>query len=429
MKIAIIGAGAAGLSAAFDLTAAGHTVTVYEAAPEVGGLAAGFKAPHWDWSLEKFYHHWFATDSDILKLADELGVRDKVIFPRPYTVLYHNGRFYPFDSIPTALLYPGLGWGLNKVRFGLVGLYLRFANNWQALEKVTLDEWMRKWAGDQVYEQMWQPMVIGKFGEHYAKQVNMAWMWARIHARTTTLGTFQGGFQAFMDVLAAAVRQRGGQIHLSTPVERIESQPDGQVALHFAGGQTATFDRLLATTSPALFAKLAPQLTDAERQRIADLKSMGAVVLVLALKQPLGEKYYWYNIPKSAGFPFLAVVDHTNYIPAEHYGGDHIVYCGDYLEPDHPYFDISAEELFQVYLPGLQRINPDFNADWVKDMWLWRTKYAQPVPLVNQSQRIPPLKTSLPGVWLASMSQVYPWDRGTNFAVEIGRRAAREMST
>ena len=177
---------------------AGKRVTLFEAADAVGGLAAGFKEPHWDWSVERYYHHWFQSDQHMLGLIDELGWMDQVLFPRPVTVMYHQGKFYPFDSILAALRYPGLGWGINKVRFGLVGLYLRLTNNWQALEKTTVDAWMRKWAGDKVYTTMWEPMMIGKFGEEYASVVNMAWFWARLHARTTRLGTFTGGFQVFV---------------------------------------------------------------------------------------------------------------------------------------------------------------------------------------------------------------------------------------
>ena len=179
MKIAIIGAGYGGMAAAYDLRKAGHDVTIFEAAEVVGGLASGFKEPHWEWSVEKFYHHWFASDKHMLGLIDELGLSDQVQFPRPYTVLLHNGEWYPFDSILKALLFPGLGFGLNKIRFGLVGLYLRLTNNWKPLEKVTVEDWMRKWAGAEVYGKMWQPLVIGKFGP-YHKDVNMAWMWARL---------------------------------------------------------------------------------------------------------------------------------------------------------------------------------------------------------------------------------------------------------
>jgi protoporphyrinogen oxidase len=426
-NIAILGAGFGGLAAAYDLARSNHRVTVYEASAQPGGLAGGFKEPHWDWSVEKFYHHWFASDRHMLGLLDELGWRDKVLLPRPFTVMYHQGKFYPFDSILKAILFPGLGWGVHKARFGLVGLYLRLTNNWQSLEAHTVDAWMRKWAGDFVYQLMWQPLMNGKFGERYADQVNMAWMWARLKARTTRLGTYTGGFQAFADQFTAHLRSLGVEFRFSSPVELITPEPEGKLRMRIAGHDVA-YDQCLVTTSPGQLAQLAPALPPGYLQGLLDLKSMGAVVMTLSLRQRLSEQgYYWYNIPKSAGFPFLAVVEHTNFVSAEHFGGDHILYCGDYLETDHEYFSLSQEALLGRFMPALQRINPRFDASWVKNVWLHRTAYAQPVPLVNHSRTIPAIQTPIPGLYFASMSQVYPWDRGTNYAVEIGRRAAGMM--
>jgi len=426
-NIAILGAGIGGMAAAYDLRRAGHQVTIYEAADTVGGLASGFKEPHWDWHLEKYYHHWFASDRHILGLIDELGWRDQVLFPRPYTVMYHEGKFYPFDSILTALMFPGLGWGIHKLRFGLVGLYLKLTNRWQPLESFTVDEWMRRWAGDRVYELMWEPLIIGKFGERYARQVNMAWLWARLKARTTRLGTFKGGFQAFADQFANRLREMGVRIHLSTPINHIEPQAAGLLTLA-TPTNPVQFDQCLVTTSPALLARLAPTLPPEYLNGLLNLKSMGAVVMVLSLKQRLSEEgYYWYNLPKSAGFPFLALVEHTNYLPPEHYGGEHLVYAGDYLETDHEYFGLSQDELLRRFVEVLPRFNPNFTPEWVRKSWLFRTNYAQPVPFVNHSKNIPAIQTPIPGLYFASMSQVYPWDRGTNFAVEIGRKAADIM--
>ena len=433
MKIAIIGAGYAGMSAAYDLRKAGHEVTVYESAEYVGGLASGFKEPHWDWSVEKFYHHWFQSDTHMLGLIKELGLDAKVIFPRPLTVMLYKDKFYPFDSILNALRFPGLGFGLNKIRFGFVGLFLRITKNWQALEKTTTDAWMMKWAGKQVYEQMWKPMLIGKFGPFY-KDVNMAWMWARMHARTSRLGTFEGGFQNFADLFAEKLREMGVEIRLGSRVESIkleqvhpEQSRKAQLSLK-SDDKSESFDKVLVTTSPNLMSKLCPDLPEDYLQGLLELKSMGAVVMIVSLKHQLSKDgYYWFNLPKDAGYPMLALVEHTNYVSNENFGGDHIVYAGDYLELGHEYFSMSDEELLEKFSSAFKKINPEFTLDWVKKVWVNKTNYAQPVPLVNHSRNIPAIQTPIDGLYFASMSQVYPWDRGTNFAVEIGRRAARIM--
>lgn len=428
MKVAVIGAGFGGMAAAYDLRRAGHEVTVLESADFVGGLAGGFKEPNWEWTVEKFYHHWFQSDRWMLGLIRELGWQDQVLFPRPYTVLLHNGRWYPFDSILKALLFPGLGFGLDKIRFGFVGLFLRLTNNWKALERYTADEWMTRWAGRRVYEKMWKPLLVGKFGPYF-KDVNMAWMWARLKARSTRLGTFEGGFQNFANLFAQRLREMGVDLRLGTDVKGIRRGPDGRLEIEVAGPADAqVYDRVLVTTSPSLLTKLCPSLPDSYLKGLLELRSMGAIVMVLSLAHQLSSQgYYWFNLPKEEGYPFLALVEHTNFIPRKKFGGDHIVYAGDYLEAGHEYFSLSDEQLIERFTGAFQRFNPDFQRDWVKKAWVFRTSYAQPVPLVNHSRNIPPIQTPIEGLYFASMSQVYPWDRGTNFAVEIGRRAARMM--
>ncbi len=423
-KAAVIGAGLAGLSAAWDLRRAGYEVDIYEAADHVGGLASGFKDPAWEWSLEKYYHHWFAGDHHMLGLIDELGLRDDVIFETPVTAVFHNDRFYALDSALSVLRFPGLPF-LDRIRFGALVAFFKAIPDGTFFEKHLAEEWIIRWAGRRTYESLWQPMLEGKFGPHY-RDVNMAWFWARFKARTRMLGTYRGGFQAFLDAFAGRLQLDGVRIFLEHPVKSLKYSEEKGVLLEVSGQQA--YDQVLVTTSPDLFSRLCPQLPPDYLHQITNLRSMGALVLTMALNRPLSpEGIYWHNLPKSAGFPFLSLVEHTNFISSEHYNGETLVYCGDYLVPEHAYFQLSQEELTREFLPVLRRINPDFTSDWVRRTWLYRTRYAQPIPEVNHSRRIPTVKTPLPGVWFASMSQVYPWDRGTNYAVEIGRRTAREM--
>ncbi len=425
MRVAIVGGGIGGLSAAHDLALAGAEVTLFEASDSLGGLAGGFKIPRWEWSVEKYYHHWFASDRHILELIDELGWKQRLIFSRPITAVYHEGDFYALDSALAVLRFPGLP-PLNRLWMGAVIAYLKYLARWKPLESVTADSWLRRSMGEESYERLWKPLLISKFGEHYAR-VNMAWMWARFKARTPRLGTFEGGFQAFIDDFADRVRQEGVEIRMRAPVQHIAADPQGGISIALES-DTFRVDQCLVTSSPAVMAKLAPSLPEDYLGRLLAMKSMGAVVMILALKNRLSEKgVYWHNLPKEAGFPFLSLVEHTNYISPACFSGDHIVYCGDYLAPGHEYFSLRKEQLLDKFLPSLQRFNPKFEPDWVRDSWMFRTSYAQPVPELNHSEAIPDIRTPIPGLWFASMSQVYPWDRGTNFAVEIARQTAAEM--
>lgn len=428
-NIAIIGAGLAGMSAAWDLVRAGHTVTVYEATDRVGGLAAGFKDENWDWQLEKFYHHWFEGDSEMLGLIEEIGHKDKVIFPRPKTSFWIDGEIIRSEIEPISVLMLPMSL-MGKLKFMFGGAFLKLTPFWKMLEKFTADAWMREYMGEEGYERFFKTLMIGKFGKYYDK-VNMAWMWSRVKARSLRLGNFEGGFQNCLDLLAEAIQAKGATICLSSPVEKIDL--DGMNPTITVNGETHTVDHVISTTSPKIMLKMTPRLEEtAYGDQMNALKSIGGLCVVFALKNKLmNDGTYWLNLPAVSPdhneneFPYLALVEHTNFLDKAHYGGDNIVYCGDYVEPEHEYFQMSEEELVEHFLPSLKKVNPNFERDWVRKWWVWRAPYAQPVPMVNHSYNIPDLQTPLPNVLWASMSQIYPWDRGTNFSVELGRRVAR----
>ncbi|HEY1017260.1 MAG TPA: NAD(P)/FAD-dependent oxidoreductase [Herpetosiphonaceae bacterium] len=425
-KVAIVGGGFTGLSAAYDLARRGLDVTVFEAAPQVGGLAAGFRAPGWDWSLEKFYHHIFQSDAAFIDLIKEIGAEDLLFFNKPVSG-YWDEQFgsLALDGALPLLRYPHLPL-LDRVRTGVVVAWLKWlkaVDRWQPLEDVTAEDYLRHTMGDLSYEQLWRPLFEGKFGP-YAGQVNAAWFWARIASRTPKLGYFRGGFQAMAERLAEAVRLSGGTVRVDAPVQAIMAHDDGWLLSTPDGPFVA--DAVLSTTSPGLLRRMTPSLPANYAAGLDQLKSIGALVLTIALDRSLTNGTYWMNMDKGR-FPVLALVEHTQMIDRRHYGGQHLVYLGDYLEPSHEHFGLDAEALLERFLPSLPLVNSQFQRSWIQGMWLHKEAYAQPIATVGHSRNIPPLATPLPGVWWASMSQVYPWDRGTNYAVELGRRAASEM--
>jgi protoporphyrinogen oxidase len=424
MEIGIIGAGVAGLTAAYELSKRGHHVTVYEAAPVAGGLSSGFRVPEWSWTLDRFYRHVFAGDQAIISLAQELGTALR--FSRPTTSVWVNGHPYPYDSPLAAALYPNLPLPLN-LRAGAVIGYLKYVvRDGTSLEHTTADAWLQRTMGKRAYSELWEPMLRGKFKDDY-DQVNMAWFWARIAARTPRLGYFEGGFQAWIDRLVDEVRTRGGVVHLDMPVRGIAAQGE-RVSLTLEEGTEHAFDRALITTSPQTLREIVNGLPESYAQDLAALKSMGAVILILALRHSvLTDGTYWLNLPEGE-FPCLAMVEHTNYQDRAHYAGDHIVYLGDYLPTAAPEMAMDAQELYAAYREALVKVQPAFEESWVREMWSFRETYAQPVPLVNHSRLVPKLEEPvLPHVYWASMHHVYPWDRGTNFAVELGQRIAETI--
>lgn len=412
MRIAIIGAGFTGLTAAYDLLKKGHEVHVFEKDSKPGGLAIGYKEKEWDWTLEAFYHHWFTNDKAVLDLAKELHY--PVIIKRPKTSSFIEGKIYQLDSPLTLLSFAKLPlW--ERLQMGAVLAALRFNPFWKPLEKVTAAQFLSKTVGKNGYNLLWKPLLVGKFGE-YVNTISLAWFWARIAKRTTSLAYPEGGFLQFVETLAKAVKEKGGNITYNADIEHLETQ-DGKVSL----GQQGIFDKVIVTLPSFAFLKIAPQLPEDYTKNLLKLKGLGAVVVVMRLKKPFfTDNTYWLNVCDTKA-PVLAIVEHTNFMDKKHYNNEHLMYLGNYLPKEHRYFSMTAEELLQEFDPYLEKLNPHYKESLIA-VTKFSVPFAQPIIPVNYSKDIPPFETPLPNVYLANMQQVYPWDRGTNYAVELGEK-------
>lgn len=432
----ILGGGVLGLTAALRLLERGHQVTVYEREREPGGLAAGFpvvspSAAGRDdgvW-LEKFYHHLFQSDRAAIHLIEELGLGSRLEWHRPRTDTLWQGQAYPLDSPLTLLRFKPLS-PLARVRTAAALAYLRMMlRTPERLEGRTAAPWIRRVMGRQPYQVVWGPLLKSKFGA-VADEIALPWFWGRIHDRTTVLGYVRGGFQQFYNRLAAHNRELGGSILLGTQIERVETDGDGlRVAYAPVDGTEAPrsrrHERVVSTLPTRLTCRLVTQLPDLYRARFDWGRAYGAHCVILALDRPLTQTY-WLNI-NDAGYPFMALVEHTNYMPLTDYGGRHLIYLGNYRAMDDPLFQRSKDEVLAQFLPHLARINPAFKQDWVTQSWMFAAPFAQPIVTTDYRDHIPPFDTPLPGLYIANMFQVYPHDRGQNYSIELAERLVRHL--
>lgn len=424
MNIAIIGAGFSGLSAANKLSKAGHRVTVFEKDREPGGLAIGYQEKDWEWTLEKHYHHWFANDIHILNLAKEIN--HLVLIPRPTTSVYIDRGIYQLDSPQSLLRFPRLPM-TDKIRMAMVLAILRYNPYWKPFERIHADSFLSKTMGKRGYEMLWKPQFYNKFGK-YAPDISLAWFWARIKKRTASLAYPEGGFLYFAKHLVSNIEKTGGIFLFETEIIKLEDHKKVTLTTKDAKGKTDShsFDKAIITLPSFLFTRIAPQLPETYIKNLARLKGLGATNLILRLKRPFfSDKTYWLSVC-DINSPVMAIVEHTNLIDKKHYNNEHIVYLGNYVPSDHDYFKISENEMLKIFDPFLKKINPDY-ASSIIGMKLFKAPFAQPIIPVNYSKVLPAMETPLPHVFLANIEQVYPWDRGTNYAVELGEKAANML--
>lgn len=418
MRIGVLGGGAMGLTAAYRLASAGHQVVVIEKMDVLGGLAAGF--PIGPSHLERFYHHLFGTDRDVVGLIDELGLGDKLVWQKPKTSILWQGERRQFDDPISVLRYTPLPFP-DRLRVGLVVASLKLTKDYHRFEGVTAESWLRRMMGERATALLWEPLFRAKFWQ-YHDRVAMSWFWARIYCRTPQLGYMRGGFQQLYDRLDERIRALGGRIELGREVKSVASDADGSVRVVTDAGDES-FDRVLATLPTRLFAQLAQGLPSDWLDRYDWGDWLGAHCVVLGLDRPLTD-VYWLNV-NDPGYPFLALVDHGNFMPPSDYGGLFPLYLGNYLPMSNERFRQTDAEILADYLPTLKRINPAFDEGWVKQSWVFKAPYAQPVVTSEYRHHIPPHATPLRNVYLANMFQVYPQDRGQNYSVRMANDVAR----
>ncbi|WP_447983288.1 NAD(P)/FAD-dependent oxidoreductase [Nitrospira sp. Nam74] len=426
-KIVIIGAGFSGLAAAYDLSRRGFQVEVLEADRDVGGLAGSFDVG--GTRLEKFYHHWFTNDRHVMDVIDELGLRNNVVLKPTQTGMYFAHNFYRLSSPMDVLRFTPLAL-IDRVRLGLMVLRARKVSHWKELEAVTAQEWLRDIGGKQVYRIVWEPLLRGKFGP-YADDISAVWFWNKLKLRGgsrskgggESLAYYRGGFIALAEEMVKAIHSAGGRVRTSVAVESLDVR-HGRISGVVTKDGAIKSDAVIATPAlPTVADLVSPYVPYDYVESLRRIQYLANVCLVLQLDRSLSNTY-WLNV-NDPNFPYVGVIEHTNFQPSDTYAGRHIVYLSKYAPEDAELVRMTDEEVFEFSVPHIQRMFPHFERSWVKDYHVWRARYAQPVVVRHYSKLIPDVRTPIKGLYLCSMAQVYPEDRGTNYAIREGRKAAR----
>ena len=424
-RLAVIGAGVMGLAAAYQAVKRGHSVDLYEAAPEAGGMAAHFMLG--DLSIERYYHFICKTDEPTFTLLKELGIEDRMRWVPTSMGYFIDGRLHRWGDPFALLAFPGLSL-IQKLRYGLLMFVSAKRNRWDALEHQNAKDWITRWCGPAVYERLWRRLFQYKFYE-YADNVSASWIWTRIkrigRSRRSLmqeeLGHLDGGSETLVKALVQAIEAAGGRIHLGRPVEQVVTANGAVSAVRVAGADVPT-DAVISTAPTPLVANLVPDLPAESLAQYQAIENIGVVCVVLRLKRSV-TPHFWVNF-NDPGFEVPGIIEFSNLRPAT----NTVVYVPYYMPPTNEKWGWPTERFVSDAMACLARVNPAIKPDDLIASHVGRLKHAQPVCPPDFAKTLPPVQTPIRGLQIADTCFYYPDDRGVAESVRLGRTMADRVA-
>lgn len=427
MKVGIIGGGILGVSLGYFLTQKGVEVEIFEAAPTLGGLAGPMTLADGT-SVDRFYHAILSSDSHLSQLCDELGIADQLRYKETRMGFFYQGKTYSMNNVVEFLRFPPLGW-IDRFRLGLTVLYAQFVRDWLSLESISVEKWLLALSGRRTYENIWRPMLKAKFDGSFA-DTPATYIWARlVRMKSTRSGANQkeaaghliGGYYTLIEAMARKIEAAGGQIHRNQPIEKIIIEQNKATGLQ-VNGEPHYFDKLVSTLQPPIFEKMLPDEYNEYRDFLKKTTFLGIICPLMVLDRPLTG--YWTLNLTDDSLPFTGVIETTSYISPEYVGGHHLVYLPKYTAPDSPLQKLSDDEIKELWLKNLEAMFPNFDRSWIRYFLVQRARYVEPLHPLNGTQLIPPVRTPIENLYLATNAQIYP----TLTNGESVSRKAREVS-
>ncbi len=475
-NIAIVGSGFLGMTLALRLAESGAKVTLYESADEIGGLAAAWEIGDYTW--DKHYHVTLASDKYTRKIVEELGLGDEYRWEETKTGFYTSGQLFSMSNTAEFLKFPPLDL-FSKLRLGATIFYASRLKSWKRLEKISVEKWLVRLSGRRTFEKIWKPLLIAKLGEAY-KETSAAFIWATIQrmyaARNSGLkkemfGYVRGGYARVLERFGEVLLEKGVEIQLRARVESVERLANGKIriatqntrrrndkrpritrqpsllaatlpAMGAATGLMAVprqlpkdvipfpmtnkidvYDKVILTCPSNVAAKLVSQLKSREKLDLEDLRYHVIVCASVLMKCSLSD-FYITNITDEA--PFTGIIEMTALVDKREFGRNALIYLPKYVAPDDALFGRSDEEIKRIFLNCLEKMHPHFRRKDLLAFNVSRVRQVFPLPVLNYSRDLPPVKTSVDGVYIVNSSHIVNGTLNVNETVQLAENFYRD---
>ncbi len=418
MRVAVIGGGIMGLSAAVELLKQGHEVTVYEEGDRVGGMSASFDFGKL--KIERFYHFICGPDRPLIDLLEELKLSEKLRWRETHMGYFLHGTLLDWGNPWALLKFPALD-PVSRIRCGLHAFAAVRRSDGQHLDRVKASDWLLRGIGKRAYDVLWKKLFELKFHQ-YADDLSAAWIWSRIrrvgrsreNAFVERLGYLEGGTETLLKGLRERIASGRGSVRLSTPVKEVRVEAGAIRGVCTQKG-FIPHDLVVSTVPLPYVAKLVPGLQEGSRQKYLSIQNLAVVCTVVKTGRPLSRNF-WMNINDSR-IETPGLIEFTNLNPL----GEYISYLPFYLPHDHPYYSESEAFFERKTEKTLALIRPDTH---VLDMAVQRYDFAQPICTPGFFAKTPPIRTEIDGLYIADTTHGYPEDRSVSESIRLGKEMA-----
>lgn len=426
----IVGGGIMGMTLAHRLSQAGHKVTIFEAAPELGGLVSSWKMGDVEW--DKFYHVILLSDFRTRNILKDIGLDDKTEWIETKTGFYMNGKLYSMSDTVEFLKFPTLNL-IDKFRLGLTIIVASKIKNWKRLEKIPVTKWLKRWSGNNTYNKIWLPLLRAKLGDSY-KKTSAVFIWATIQrlygARRSGLkkemfGFVPGGYKTVIEAFKQTLITEGVTIKTNYVAKEVISLKEGNPRISFTNNTQEEFDEVIVTLPASISAKLCTGLLQTEIQRLNNIEYLGVICVAVLLDKPISN-FYITNITDSE-IPFTGIIEMSALVDKKYLGGKSLVYLPKYVVDKDPLFNQSDDEIKNYFIDNFKKMYSWLTDDNIKFVGVARAKHVITVATLGYSGSLQEVKTSMPNVYIINTSHIKDGTLNVNETVRVAETKLEEI--